>query len=507
MWLFRKPVAGLLDAIKEAKLKISKRETSIEEELNPVRENLVNFQEGEMKTEGSSIKRTTARMALAVAMTSCIQHPIADPVNSAGADAPNVQAAGTYGMPKLPPPYATPSAIHFSKVIGWPEGKTPVAPPGFKVTRYADRLDYPRWLFVLPNGDVLVAEARTEAKQKGKEAKMDRESAQNEMERGMIESGLVGKSANRITLLRDADHDSLPELRSVFLTGLNQEMGMALRGDTFYVANTDGVVVFPYRAGETRITAKGRKILDLPAGGYNNHWNRNLLFKPDGSKLYIAVGSDSNVGEHGMENEYRRADILEVNPDGSGERVYASGLRNPQGLDWEPVTGALWTAVNERDELGDDLVPDFITSVREGGFYGWPYAYFGQHEDPRHQDERPDLVAKAIVPDYAVGAHTASLGLAFYKGTAFPEAYRGGAFVGQHGSWNRSTFAGYKVLFVPFKDGKPSGPAQDFLTGFIADEAKREVYGRPVGLAVLPNGSLLIADDAGGKIWLVSVAQ
>ncbi|HYE34369.1 sorbosone dehydrogenase family protein [Methylocaldum sp.] len=453
-----------------------------------------------MKTEGTPITRTACSLTFIFAISAYAQHSAAAQAPGAESGGPAARSAGEYGRPKLPPPYATPSAIHFSKVIGWPEGKTPVAPPGFKVTLYADRLDYPRWLFVLPNGDVLVAEARTEPKQKG-------ESGQDEFERGMIESATVGKSANRITLLRDANHDGVPELRSVFLTGLNQQMGMALRGDTFYVANTDGVVVFPYRTGETQITAKGRKILELPAGGYNNHWNRNLLFKPDGNKLYIAVGSDSNVGEHGMEKERRRAGILEVNPDGSGERVYASGLRNPQGLDFEPVTGALWTAVNERDELGDELVPDFITSVREGGFYGWPYSYFGQHEDPRRKGERPDLVAKAIVPDYAVGAHTASLGLAFYKGTAFPEAYRGGAFVGQHGSWNRSILAGYKVLFVPFKDGKPNGPAQDFLTGFIAGEGKREVYGRPVGLAALPDGSLLVADDAGGKIWRVSAVR
>jgi len=450
-----------------------------------------------MKTESSSVTRTACLLTFAF-VASAYAPPSAA---SKAPERPAVRSGGEYGTPKLPPPNATPSAIHFSKVIGWPEGKTPVAPPGFKVTLYADRLDYPRWLYVLPNGDVLAAESRTEPKQKGGEP------GQNEIERGMIESGVVGKSANRITLLRDANHDGIPELRSAFLTGLNQQMGMALRGDTFYVANTDSVLVFPYRTGETQITAKGRKILDLPAGGYNNHWNRNLLFKPDGSKLLIAVGSDSNVGEHGMDNEHRRACILEVNPDGSGERVYASGLRNPQGLDFEPVTGVLWTAVNERDELGDELVPDFITSVREGGFYGWPYSYFGQHEDPRRKGERPDLVAKAIVPDYAVGAHTASLGLAFYKGTAFPETYRGGAFVGQHGSWNRSTLAGYKVLFVPFKGGKPNGPAQDFLTGFIVGEGKREVYGRPVGLAVLPDGSLLVADDAGGKIWRVSAVR
>jgi glucose/arabinose dehydrogenase len=320
---------------------------------------------------------------------------------------------------------------------------------------------------------------------------------------GELRSRALGDSANRITLLRDADGHGIPEIRETFLEGLNQPFGMALRGDDLYVGNTDGVLVFPYRAGQTRIEAEGRKILELPAGGYNNHWTRNVRVGPDGTKLYVTVGSASNVGEYGMDEEERRAAILEINLDGSGERIFASGLRNPVGLDWEPETGVMWTAVNERDELGDELVPDYLTSVREGGFYGWPYAYFGQIEDPR-RGERPDLVAKSLVPDLALGSHTASLGLMFYRGRAFPQRYRGGAFIGQHGSWNRSELSGYKVVFVPFAHGRPSGPMEDFLTGFMADPSKSEVHGRPCGVIELPDGSILVADDAGDTIWRVA---
>jgi glucose/arabinose dehydrogenase len=405
--------------------------------------------------------------------------------------------AGLAARPELPPPFATPSAVNFSKLIGWPEGKTPDAPPGFTVSLYADGLDYPRWLYVLPNGDVLVAEARTDP---------DKLSGVTDAEalRGLKESGYLGKSADRITLLRDGDGDGTPELQKTFIANLNQPFGMALVGDTLYVANTDAVLRFPYQAGQTEITAAGEKIIDLPVGGYNNHWTRNIVANADGSKLYVTVGSATNVDEEGIDAKVpERAAILEINPDGSGMRIFANGLRNPNGMDWAPGTDALWTAVNERDGLGDDLVPDYITSVKDGAFYGWPYAYFGANEDPRHAGKRPDLVAKAVVPDYPVGAHSASLGLVFYDGTAFPEKYRGGAFIGQHGSWNRSEFAGYKVLFVPFADGRPSGPAEDFLTGFIADESAKEVYGRPCGVAVLPGGSLLVADDAGDRIWRV----
>jgi glucose/arabinose dehydrogenase len=387
-------------------------------------------------------------------------------------------------------------ATKFSKVIGWPPGKTPVAPAGFDVTAFAERLDNPRWLYVLPNGDVLVAEAKSE-KVAGQ--------LPPEMLEGLRASGSVGTSANRITLLRDVDRDGKAEVRHVFLSGLRQPFGMVLLDRALYVANTDGVMRYDYEAGITRVTSSGQKILDLPAGGYNNHWTRNILASRDGSKLYVTVGSQTNVDEEGLDaKDARRAAILECNPDGSGMRIFASGLRNPNGMDWAPGTSTLWTVVNERDMLGDDVPPDYLTSVRDGAFYGWPYAYLGRHEDPRHRGARPDLVARAVTPDYPLGAHTASLGLTFYRGSAYPEPYRGGAFVGQRGSWNRSAFAGYRVLFVPFKDGRPAGPAQDFLTGFVANEQTSEVYGRPVGVTMGPDGSLLVADDAGGTVWRVS---
>jgi glucose/arabinose dehydrogenase len=404
----------------------------------------------------------------------------------------------TATAPPLPEPYATPSVVNHATVVDWPEGVTPKAPGGFEVTLWADGLDYPRWIHVLPNGDVLVAEARS-VPRPGE----DPEAPEND---GMLRSRALGRSANRITLFRDADGDGRPETRETFLAGLNQPFGMALLADSFYVASTDGVLRFPYRPGETRIEAPGEKILDLPAGGYNNHWTRNVVVGPGGRKLYVTVGSASNVGEFGMDEEHRRACILEIDPDGGNERLYASGLRNPVGLDFEPETGVMWTAVNERDELGDELVPDYVTSVREGGFYGWPYAYFGRIEDPRLAGRRPDLVARSLTPDLAVGSHTASLGLAFYTGSAFPERYRGGAFIGQHGSWNRAELSGYKVAFVPFAKGRPSGPMEDFLTGFVADDDRSLVYGRPCGVLVLPDGSLLVADDAANRIWRVAKA-
>lgn len=402
---------------------------------------------------------------------------------------------GTLRRDTLAAPFATKSVYHFCKVIGWPEQKAPLAPAGFSVTRFADALSSPRWIYVTPHGDILVAEAISESKGIKKLAgKLV----------GQDKSGNTGESANRITLFRDADKDCKPELRTIFLEGLNQPLGMLVLHDFFYVANTDGVWRYPYISGDTKINSKGEKILDLPAGGYNNHWTRNIISNKGGTKIYVSVGSASNVAEHGMSEELRRANILEINPDGTGERIFASGLRNPVGMDWAPGTETLWTAVNERDELGDELVPDYITSVRENGFYGWPYSYLGAHEDPRLKDQqRPDLVAKAIIPDVLLGAHTASLGLAFYKQKAFPEKYRDGAFIGQHGSWNKSRLAGYKVLFVPFTNGK-SGKPEDFLTGFIANEKEKEVYGRPVGIAVLPSGAMLVADDASNTIWHVA---
>ncbi|MFD2571565.1 PQQ-dependent sugar dehydrogenase [Spirosoma soli] len=400
----------------------------------------------------------------------------------------------------LPAPYATKSSTRFSNVIGWPKGKTPSAPAGFTVTEYAGDLVNPRWTYVAPNGDVLVAESNTE--QKGvKKVKAEVS--------GKANSQRLDESANRITLLRDTNKDGKPDVREVFLTGLNQPFGMLIVGDHFYVANTDAIVRYPYKTGQTKITGKGEKIKDLPAGGYNNHWTRNLLANEDGSKIYVTVGSGSNVGENGMDNEKKRAAIWEINPDGSGERLYATGLRNPVGVDWQPGTKKLWAAVNERDELGDELVPDYITSVEEGAFYGWPYSYYGQNEDPRRKGERPDLVKKAVVPDVPLGAHTASLGLAFYDKDKFPEKYRNGAFVGQHGSWNRSALSGYKVVFVPFENGKPGKP-EDFLTGFVAKEDgedAKDVYGRPVGVTVMPDGSMLVSDDSGNKVWRVAAAK
>lgn len=397
----------------------------------------------------------------------------------------------------LPAPFATKSTKNYSNVVGWPAGKTPQAPAGFTVTEFARDLASPRWIYVAPNGDIFVAEANTE-RDKPKDKVINAVTGRNKSER-------TGTSANRITLLRDTNKDGKPDLRQPFLTGLNQPFGMLVLGNSFYAANTDGLMRYDYKPGQTKITAPGKKILNLPAGGYNNHWTRNLLADPDGKKIFISVGSGSNVGEHGPENEVRRANILEINPDGTGERIYASGLRNPVGMSWQPATKTLYTAVNERDELGDELVPDYLTSVKEGAFYGWPYAYFGQNEDPRRKGERPDLVKKTLVPDVPLGSHTASLGLAFYDKSAFPEKYRNGAFIGQHGSWNRSQLSGYKVVFVPFQDGKPGKP-EDFLTGFMGNNNK-DVYGRPVGVAVLPDGSMLVADDASGRIWRVAATN
>ncbi|ARK09174.1 PQQ-dependent sugar dehydrogenase [Fibrivirga algicola] len=407
------------------------------------------------------------------------------------------QVETAIGPLDLPAPYASKSAVKFSKVIGWANGQMPTAPDGFVVTEYARDLINPRWVYVAQNGDVFVSESNTE-KKGVKKAVAD--------VNGQADSQRFDESANRVTLLRDTNGDGKPDQRSVFLTGLNQPFGMLVMGDFFYVANTDALLRFPYKAGTTKLTSKPDTILKLPAGGYNNHWTRNLLAGPDGKKIYISVGSGSNVGENGMENEVRRANILEINPDGSGERIYASGLRNPVGIDWQPGTNKLYAAVNERDELGDGLVPDYLTSVQEGGFYGWPYSYYGQIEDPRRAGEKPDLVKKAIMPDVPLGAHTASLGLAFYDGKSFPNKYQNGAFIGQHGSWNRSELSGYKVVFVPFTNGKPGKP-EDFLTGFIAPNEGQDVHGRPVGTFTLPDGSLLVTDDSGNRIWRVAAKE
>jgi glucose/arabinose dehydrogenase len=395
----------------------------------------------------------------------------------------------------LPAPFATRSVSNFSKVVGWKDGRTPAAPTGFTVTRYADGFNNPRWMYVTPNGDVLVVESNLDLniiKQVGGHII------------GAAKSHEMSKSADRITLLRDTDKDGLPDMRETFIEGLKQPFGVTLIGDSLYIANTDAVWRFPYQPGQTKITVPGQKIVDLPVGKRNQHWTRNIIASKDGSKIYIAIGAATNIGEEGMDNEVLRASILEINRDGSGLIVYASGLRNPVGMDWAPGTNTLWTSVNERDGLGDNLVPDYLTSVKKGGFYGWPYVYFGKHEDPRVKDKDLALVAKTIIPEVDLGSHTASLGLLFYTGKSFPQKYHHGAFVAQHGSWNRSVLSGYKVVFVPFKEGKPAGKPEDFLTGFIADLKKDRVYGRPTGLAQLPDGSLLLTDDVTNIIWRIS---
>lgn len=395
---------------------------------------------------------------------------------------------------KLPPPYATKSKMNFSKVVGWKDGAKPVAPEGFEVTEYAKDLKNPRWIYIAPNGDMLVAESNSHY---GLFKRIGGFFV------GAHRSNQMRKSANRITLIRDKDKDGVADERFVMLEKLNQPFGMLVLNDYLYVANTDAVLRFPYKSGDTKITGKGEKIIDLPAGKVNRHWTRNIIASPDGKKIYIAVGSGDNHGEKGMEAEINRACILEINPDGTAMRLYASGLRNPVGMDWAPGTEQLYTSVNERDLLGDDLVPDYLTSVKENGFYGWPYTYFGRHPDPRVKQDLA-MVEKTIVPDLELGSHTASLGLHFYRGKNFPEKYHGGAFIAQHGSWNRSVLAGYKLVFVPFKDGKPAGGMQDFLTGFVLDLEKDKVRGRPVCVNEMQDGSLVVTDDRCNRIWRVA---
>ena len=374
---------------------------------------------------------------------------------------------------------------------GWTPGQTPVAAPGLEVNAFAAGLKHPRWIHVLANGDVLVAEALTVAGP----IRTPFEYAQFST---MKRAAAVGDSPNRITLLRDADGDGVAETRKVFLEKLNRPFGMALLGDTFYVGNTDGVVAFLYAAGASRITAPKRKLAEFKPNG---HWTRSLLPSPDGQRLYVGVGSLSNIGESGMAAEEGRAAIWELDLVSGGSRIFASGLRNPVGLAWEPHTGALWTVVNERDGLGDETPPDYLTVVRDGGFYGWPYCYWGQTVDERVLQD-PAMVAKAITPDYALGGHTASLGLCWLPAGTLP-GFPDGMAIGQHGSWNRSTLSGYKVIFVPFANGRPTGPPRDILTGFLAPD-ERVSYGRPVGVAIGPDGSLLVADDVGDVVWRVT---
>jgi glucose/arabinose dehydrogenase len=402
--------------------------------------------------------------------------------------------------PTLPEPTKTLiPTINIAPAKGWPEGAKPTAAAGLTANAFATGLDHPRWLYVLPNGDVLVAESN------GPERPDEARGVKGWVYKAAQKYAGAGvPSPNRIILLRDADGDGVAETRTTFLSDLNSPFGMTLVGHDLYVANTDAVMRFPYSDGETTIGAPGQKVADLPAGTLNHHWTKNVIASRDGSHLYVTVGSNSNAGENGLDKEENRAAILEIDPATGTSRVFASGLRNPNGMAWQPETGVLWTVVNERDELGSDLVPDYLTSVKDGGFYGWPFSYWGQHVDTRVSPQNPELVAKASVPDYALGNHTASLGLTFASGTLLPEPYRNGAFVGQHGSWNRKPFSGYKVIFVPFANGRPSGPPIDVLTGFVDDDG--EARGRPVGVAIDRAGALLVADDVGNTIWRAAPA-
>ncbi|PNA03080.1 MULTISPECIES: sorbosone dehydrogenase family protein [unclassified Pseudomonas] len=408
---------------------------------------------------------------------------------------------GTGPSPKLPEPNKTLiPTVNIAPAIGWPAGAKPTAATGTQVAAFAENLDHPRWLYVLPNGDVLVAE--TNAPPKPDDSKGIRGWV---MKKVMGRAGAGVPSPNRITLLRDADHDGVAETRTVFLQNLNSPFGMTLVGNDLYVADTDRLLRFNYEPGATEIKSQPIKVVDLPGGTLNHHWTKNVIASKDGSKLYVTVGSNSNVGENGLDQEEGRAAIWEVDRATGNHRIFASGIRNPNGLAWEPQSGALWTAVNERDEIGSDLVPDYITSVKDGGFYGWPFSYYGQHVDVRVEPQRPDMVAKAIAPDYAVGPHTASLGLTFAEGNRLPAQFKEGAFIGQHGSWNRKPHSGYKVIFVPFAAGKPSGTPVDVLTGFL--DKDENALGRPVGVVIDQQGGLLVADDVGNKVWRVSATR
>jgi glucose/arabinose dehydrogenase len=411
--------------------------------------------------------------------------PAASPVSTLGAN------------PTLPPPdkQAIP-VVQIAEAKGWPPGMKPAAASGLNVNAFATGLAHPRWLYTLPNGDVLVAESA--APPRPEDAKGVKGAVMKKM---MAKAGSAVPSANRISLLRDADGDGVAELKTQFLGGLNSPIGMALVGDQLYVANTDAIVKFPYARGATQISAAGTRLTDLPAGELNHHWTKNIIANPRGTKLYATVGSNSNVAENGIEAEAGRAAIWEVDLATGEKRLFATGLRNPNGLAWEPHSGVLWTVANERDELGDDLVPDYLTSVKEGGFYGWPYSYFGKHVDERVQPPRPDLVATAVAPDYALGAHVAALGLVHAKGAALPAPLTNGMFIGQHGSWNRAVPAGYNVVFVPFQEGRPSGLPVEVLSGFVS--SRGEAWGRPVGVTIDTRGALLVADDVGNTVWRV----
>ena len=406
-------------------------------------------------------------------------------------------SAGTGAEPVLPVPHPTLlPTLNIAPAVGWPQGKGPQSPAGTQVQAFARGLDHPRWLYVLPNGDVLVAESNKPANPaavwsiKAWAASFF-----------MKKAGAGAASANRITLLRDTHGSGTADVRTVLLDGLNSPIGMVLVGDYLYVANTDAILRFPYAEGSTRIELPGEVVAQLPAGPINHHWTKNIIASPDGKRLYATVGSNSNVGENGMDVEAGRAAVWEIDLRSGAHRVFASGLRNPVGLAWDTFSGTLWTAVNERDEIGSDLVPDYMTGLRDGAFYGWPYSYYGSHVDARVQPQQPSLVASAIVPDYALGPHTASLGLTSSEGTTLPAVFAHGMFVGQHGSWNRRPHSGYKVIFVPFAAGKPTGAPIDVLTGFLSPEGT--AYGRPVGVTLDHAGALLVADDVGNVVWRV----
>lgn len=429
----------------------------------------------------------TVLLTTAMLLASCSDEP-AEP-----------DGAGTGPAPKLPPPSSRMiPTVNVATAVGWPQGAKPLAAQGLSVEAFARNLDHPRWMYVLPNGDILVAETNAPPRDTGSLKGWI-------MSYFMARAGAGGASPDRISLLRDADNDGLAEHKSTLLQGLKSPFGIVLVNDTLYVANTDSVVRYPYVTGATVIDQAGETLAGLPAGPINHHWTKNLVASADGRKLYVSVGSNSNVAENGMEAETSRAAILEIDRSTGSIRNFASGLRNPVGMAFHPQTGELWTVVNERDELGNDLVPDFLTSVKDGGFYGWPYSYFGSNVDLRVEPQRPELVAAAIVPDYALGSHTASLGLTFYDRDLLPQQFKGGAFIGQHGSWNREPRSGYRVTFVPFSNGRPSGEMQDILTGFIT--INDDAQGRPVGVVVDTTGALLVADDVGNTIWRVTAAS
>jgi glucose/arabinose dehydrogenase len=423
--------------------------------------------------------------AIATLISGCNEQAQYDPAHQSGANPPLPNARSFFTPPMQVPKY-----------VGWQNGETPKVADGLKIERIASGLEHPRQVYVLPNGDILVAESNSPGAEPVTTPK--------QLIAGMVtaRSGKKGKGGNRITLLRKRGDGSGEWDKYVFIDHLHSPFGMQLVGDTLYVADTDAILKYPYKPGETSIPDPGVELADLP-DKVNHHWTKALLASPDGKKLYVGVGSNSNVGENGLDVEYRRANVLEVDIATGASRIYAAGIRNPTGLQWEPKTGRLWAIANERDEIGADLVPDYLTSVQEGGFYGWPYSYYGQHVDRRVQPQRPDLVAKAISPDYAIGSHVAPLGLLFYTGSNLPAQYRGGAFIGEHGSWDRSPLSGYAVTYVAFENGKPVGTPTPVVTGFATDDEK-ELRGAPVGLAQEQDGALIIADDVGDTVWRVT---